>query len=524
LTSSKDIGAYYTPPKIIKEILPWVMQGVGSDMHILEPSCGEGRFLSALDPYRKRIASVDAIELIPLEAKKAATALSVSGKVHTADFFDWLLRTHLTETPFGNRIREEMYDVVIGNPPYVSFRKQSDCQKQCVSQVMDAYQVDFNKHSSIWLPFMVSSLLSLKQGGRLGMVIPSEILTVKYAQAIRDLLIDECSEVRILDLPGVWFESTQQACVVLLAIRDSNIPCRVGLHKSFHHQGMTFVHGPLLKGSKWTSLLLGEEVRTLLDGIFERPHVHRLGDVSTVLTSFTTGCDSFFFLSREDVDRRGLSDYVVPLVPKCSEFAGLSFGESTHLHLSKQGSKCWCVSFQDDYENLSPEAQSYIDYGLSIKADSSYKSNARRVWYQLGDLPRSPLCLYRRSDITPRMVLNPMGAVVARTAYHVTPQGSLSPESLLVGFSNPLTWLCAELEGRSFGGGLLELSSNEMKDLPVILSDHNTSLYSTLEKGDVRQVGGDLMSDAGLTVDQQRMLLRAYQALLNRRRNSQLTR
>lgn len=50
-TSQKLRGAYYTPPVIARFILQWGING-SSDLNILEPSCGDGVFWSALPMIR----------------------------------------------------------------------------------------------------------------------------------------------------------------------------------------------------------------------------------------------------------------------------------------------------------------------------------------------------------------------------------------------------------------------------------------------------------------------------------------
>ena len=66
------------------------------------------------------------------------------------------------------------------------------------------------------------SLALLKQGGRIGMVIPSEISHVMHAQSLRSYLGHVCSKIVIIDPKEIWFEDTLQGPLFSLQ-RKSNI-------------------------------------------------------------------------------------------------------------------------------------------------------------------------------------------------------------------------------------------------------------------------------------------------------------
>ena len=77
--------------------------------------------------------------------------------------------------------------------------------------------------------------------------------------------------------------------------------------------------------------------------------------------------------------------------------------------------------------------------------------------------------MLKRAHHYPRLVLNSADAYTTDTAYRIRPLG-IKPEALVLGFVNSLTCLTAELEGRHYGGGVLELVPSEIERLlvPVI--------------------------------------------------------
>jgi adenine-specific DNA-methyltransferase len=76
----------------------------------------------------------------------------------------------------------------------------------------------------------------------------------------------------------------------------------------------------------------------------------------------------------------------------------------------------------------------------------------------------APVAMLKRAHHFPRLVLNRLGAYSTDTAYRIQPM-ECSAESLVYSFFNSLTCLCAELEGRHYGGGVLELVPSEIERL-----------------------------------------------------------
>lgn len=76
--------------------------------------------------------------------------------------------------------------------------------------------------------------------------------------------------------------------------------------------------------------------------------------------------------------------------------------------------------------------------------------------------------MLKRAHDTPRLILNRIGAYTTDTAYRIRTLG-VSAEKLVSCFINPITALSAELEGRHYGGGVLELIPSEIEKLLIPL-------------------------------------------------------
>jgi hypothetical protein len=92
------------------------------------------------------------------------------------------------------------------------------------------------------------------------------------------------------------------------------------------------------------------------------------------------------------------------------------------------------------------------------------------------------LLLSKRSHLHPRVVVNEARVFTTDTIYRGRLlQPSMSPMAIAANFHNSLTLLSAELEGRSFGGGVLELVPSEIGRLLVLTPDAGVDHFARLD-------------------------------------------
>ena len=84
--------------------------------------------------------------------------------------------------------------------------------------------------------------------------------------------------------------------------------------------------------------------------------------------------------------------------------------------------------------------------------------------------------MLKRAHDIPRLIYNEIGALTTDTAYRISPINNIPPQNIVCNFINSLTALSAELEGRSYGGGVLELVPSEIEKLLYISSPLNHNI------------------------------------------------
>ena len=175
-TAEKLRGGFYTPNSIAKFMLRWGING-SNDLDILEPSCGDGVFLEEIKKQNAQYNSITAIELDEEEAQKAEKICLNNVSVINDDFHTFCNNT------------SKRFDLVIGNPPYIRYQFFDKQQQVAAEDIFIKAGLTYSKLTNAWVSFVVGASLLLKEeGGKIGFVLPAEVLQVSYAQQLRQFI------------------------------------------------------------------------------------------------------------------------------------------------------------------------------------------------------------------------------------------------------------------------------------------------------------------------------------------------
>ena len=530
-SAQKLRGGYYTPADLAGFIARWV--GEKNPKDILEPSCGDGAFLPALSFYPSTSESnVVAFELDSKEAQKAlqrAKKLGLSAEIRASDFLEWAL---YQLTSIG-----DCFDAVVGNPPFIRYQYLPSEFQIRAQQIFCQLDCKFTKHTNAWVPFVLASLALLRPGGRLGMIVPSEIIHITHAQSLRSFLGSQCSRLVIIDPERLWFENTLQGAVILLAEKriDANQPSDgLGIipvrDREFVKQNpcelfwkAQTMNGKTIEG-KWTRALLDESTREFLDELTEHPDVHRFKDIAEVDVGIVTGANKYFLITDKMVDRYKLGKYVFPMFGRSEHCPGVIYDKKQHKANSSKGNPTNLVWFKNPSVERDRAVRNYIEVGKKQKLHLRFKCRTRTPWYSVPSVYSTKIGMLKRAHDTPRLILNRLGAYTTDTAYRIRSQ-SVKAEQLVANFFNPLTALSAELEGRHYGGGVLELVPSEIERLAVPLTAKGAQDLKQLDR-DIRKKpatevlsthGCCVLSGIGLSRAEQEQLIGSWIKLRNRR-------
>jgi adenine-specific DNA methylase len=531
-TAQKLRGGYYTPLDLAIYISRWVTEK--HCQSVLEPSCGDGIFLDALAKSKPRARlRFTGFELFDEEAAKAKqrclTVPRFTSKIYNEDFLDFAIK----------RILEGRmdFDCVVGNPPFVRYQYLPSESQRKAEAIFKLLRLPFTKHTNAWVPFVLASVAMLEPGGRLGMILPAEIIHVMHPQSLRTYLGEVCSRLLVIDPEELWFDGTLQGAVILFAEKKHHPTdhCHgVGIVKV---SGRTFlsedpsrlfndatrINGKTVEG-KWTRALLTPAERTLVDSLTEHEQVYRFDEIAEVDVGIVTGANNFFLVRDDTVSKYGLAKFVHPMFGRSDHCHGVIYDEWQHAENARIGNPTNFLWITTPKSQLPKKLLEYIELGEKDKLHTRYKCRIRKPWYTVPSVYATDVSMLKRASDTPRLILNKLSAYTTDTAYRVKTKG-IAPEKLVYCFLNSLTALSAELEGRHYGGGVIELVPSEIERLvvpvPKKLRPHVQQLDKLVREASVHDVlerqSQHVLGELGVSHAEQDQLIAAWLRLKNRR-------
>lgn len=475
----KARGAFFTPEPVARFLTDWAVRATGD--RVLEPSCGEAAFLlAAVDrlaaiegaaPDREGDAVggvLDGVELHGPSARASQRLLrsaGLSSRVRTADFF--------TVAPTGS------YDAVIGNPPYVRYQDFTGQARAASRAAALRAGVNLTGLASSWAAFTVHSALFLKPGGRLGLVLPAELLSVNYAAQVRQFLLEHFASVELVLFSERVFPGVLEEVVLLMAdgyqqgptnharvfqVRNAADLGRVSAGRTWR---------PDHPADKWTPGLLPTDALAAYSGLLAGPGFTELETWGDTTLGMVTGNNKYFTLSPARAAQLGLrsSDLLRLSPPGSRHLRGLALTTPALTDLGAEGSGIWL--FRPAGEP-SPAAWDYIEAGHTAGVDLAYKCRVRKPWWRVPLVrPANLLLTYMNAD-TPRLTTNHARAHHLNSVHGVYLQDQLrdlGQDLLPLASLTSMTLLGAEIVGRAYGGGMLKLEPGEADRLPVPAPD-----------------------------------------------------
>lgn len=471
-------GGYYTPASVSEFIVKW---GLTSSTHyILEPSCGDGSFLRAikgqLDDCDAGEKNVYAVELDPAESQKA----SLFGfEVVNSDFFE--VSARLTT--------DHAVDLVVGNPPFIRYQNFDEESRALAFDQLRVAGFNPTKLTNIWVPFLLLSALSLSEDGRLGMVIPAELLQVNYAQECREFLAKYFSKVTIVSFRQLLFEGAQQEVVLVLAekspARSLGI-CFVELNDASDLRSFSPDSIPAAEYShpgadgKWTRFYVTASERELLDKVSSSERVVPTVKLFDTNVGVVSGENKFFVIDDATVKQWGLEKHVSPIVSKTDNLKGLSFDDRDFCDLVESGKKVFLLELNDSSQ-LDGNVAKYIQYGVEQGYCENYKCRIRTNWYCVPISWRPNGFALRQVGKFPRIIVNKTIATSTDTVHKVRFHEDVDAEVVAAAFINSYTFALSETIGRSYGGGVLTFEPSEIRLLRIPLANTDSIDFAKID-------------------------------------------
>nr|WP_231121286.1 N-6 DNA methylase [Motilibacter peucedani] len=459
----KARGAFFTPDEITAFMAQWAITSV--EDHVLDPSAGDAAFLSAAVTRLRELGGesggqpvVDGVEIHEQSARIGRARVRAAGgdaRFRVSDFF------LVSPSP--------TYDAVIGNPPYVRYQGWTGPARSRSREAALQAGVSLTGLASSWAAFTVHSALFLKEGGRLALVLPAELLSVNYAAPVRRFLFDHFRSVELVLFDEQVFPEAEADVVLLLADgyglgpTDHAVIRQARGARDLRTLGAGTTWTPPDPSGKWTGSLVSAAAIEPLAGLAASGLFSSLETWGDTTLGIVTGANSYFTLSPARVSELGLrrSELLRLSPPGSAHLRGLVLSARMLTRLGAAGQSTYLFY---PGQKPSPAAMRYIEMGHATGVDDAYKCRVRRTWYQVPLVRPADLLLTCMNADTPRLTTNQAQAHHLNSVHGVylrQPHRELGADLLPLASLNSLTLLNAEMVGRSYGGGILKLEPKE---------------------------------------------------------------
>lgn len=217
---------------------------------------------------------------------------------------------------------------------------------------------------------------------------------------------------------------------------------------------------------KWLKYFLSPSEIAFMRALRADAGVACLAEHAHIDIGVVTGDNSFFVLTQAEAESLGIEEYTVPLIGRSQQLEGAVVSADDWGRLASQGSKVLLFHANGEQgRGLSRAARAYIASGEARGANKGYKCSIRSLWYSVPAIWSPDCLLFRQIHDFPRVVLNLVKAVSTDTIHRM--RCKTEPERLVPNLYTHLTAASAEIEGRSYGGGVLELEPTEAERLLV---------------------------------------------------------
>lgn len=539
----KARGAFFTPPAIADFLADWAV-GSNSQATVLDPTCGEAVFLLAAARRLRSLgvkpqsiaAQVHGVDLHEDSLQDAAGWLAEEGfkaNLQGGDFFGF-------PTPDQLGCRVPLVDAVIGNPPFVRYHQHMGAVRKRSLAAALHQGVRLSGLASSWAALVVHACGFLKPEGRLAMVLPAELLTVHYAEPVRRWLKQRFGSVHLVMFERLQFEGAIEKVVLVVAqgsggcdtfsvlyLQDSD-----DLQRSHVFDSLSVA--PAADG-KWTDLLLPLAQRQLFKRVVANSF-QPLREYGTVELGTVTGANHYFTLTEETRQTFELEpdvDVIPTCPPGTKRLRSLCLSKPGWTRLRDDGERVWMLYPTGD--EVSAGLARYLAQGETAGVHEAYKCQVRTPWWRPPRVPPPDLFFTYMSHRYPRLIANGAKVTFVNSMHGVrlaTPSSAIRAALPLLTV-NSVTMLGAEVQGRSYGGGILKMEPREAAGLPLpqpdqlqqawqILKAERDTLDRQLGKGIwvevVKRVDSVLLHDVmGLSHDDMWLLHEGARGLRERR-------
>ncbi len=470
-------GVVYTPTEVADEVAKvGVSFCSGKTLRILEPSAGDGAFLRALVSIGIEEVNITAVDI----DNKAVCQLRGryrNATIIESEFLEYVLRRSGDE-----------FDLVIGNPPFIKRVGYSVAFKDRLDKLSQLTGFPLAELKNSWAAFVVGAMRLIGPNGVIALVLPYELITVKYGRRIQEYLVRQGFVVDIIVSEEKAFSSIDQDAVIMLAKRAKEGDEELRINKVMKLSQIEPIRSSTVDkfnsekaAIDLKSVLFDAETASLLKKL--RSELKTIKDYCDSSAGIVTAANDYFILRPSDTERLRLKPWARRILKKGSYLPNSPIFRDEDISKISASEPCELIDFHWLFApTLSEAARTYIEQGEEMELHKRYKCRYRKPWYRIPIVPASQGLFFKRAYIFPRLCINKAHVLATDAAYQITVKDGHNIQDVCFSFYNSITLLFAEIDGRFYGGGVLELTPSEFRGLPLYFMRTTNEEFESFER------------------------------------------
>jgi len=472
-------GQYSTPFELAHVMVGQALrdrhwQSGDGAVHVFEPACGSGVFLSALLAIPHAPAFLfTGVERDPDYADICKSVFaSKKVRIVEGDFFI------VSET----EAFQASADVLVANPPYVRHHHLAFEDKlRLQSRVLRELGIQISGLSGLYVYFILLADRLLRAGAVASWLIPGEFLYTNYGKALREYLLKRVTLLRLHTFASedVQFDDALvSSCIV--TYRKAPPPADAEFEVTEGRYGASGF------GRKWRCAELSSFSKWVFKEQSEtgKSQGVTVGDLFRVTRGIATGNNGFFVLDEEHVSMAGIErDALTPLLPgpRFLRDAVIDADDQGEPQIEKRRYLLSLDAQPEEVERRYPRAYQYLREGERAGVPSGGLCKMRKLWYQQEKRePPQYLVSYmgRANPVTGQSVrffLNRSKGIATNGFICLYPRpflvdllsGRPDRETELLACLNAVPPGHVDAAGRQYGGGLKKIEPRELSVMTV---------------------------------------------------------
>ncbi|HDV5390489.1 TPA: N-6 DNA methylase [Vibrio cholerae] len=521
LSKKRELGAYYTPPELSQVLTDWAI--VRSDEEILEPSFGGcGFFDSSIKTLRRLGCKSPEKQLYGVDIDGHAFSILSEKFGHMVETSNRFIQNDfISVQPSDFSVNE--FDVVLGNPPYVSMHNMTEKQREACEKVLHNSPfsgLTMGRNASLWAFFLLHSLSFIKEGGRVAWVLPSSLLHADYAKRLLAIHKRHFYSVKVLKLAERFFkeEGAQETSVILIAEGFSAEPM-----ENTHFSVASVENVIELKQAIETQLqatesgvdgykldIVSREARKAYFDLMNSESSKQIGHYADIKIGMVTGANKYFIVDKKTIEKFGLpEDVLQPAIGKFSFFSGITHDMRKHKKLQCDGYRAYLVCPTEEHmQNPEHPVSIYLNQITQQERNKNRTFAKRPHWFAPGygiDGIIADCFLSYMIHLGPRMVVNKAKLNCTNSIHKVIfreKTSALVKQAFATTLLSTYSQFSAEIEGRAYSSGVLKIEPSAGRNIKVLFTNNcvedlvaiKTDVERELQEGD-HKMATELVDD-----------------------------